>query len=209
MLNTCYKEMAFPRLPDELMPPQIDAQTIAEVERLQSASTKRRSNVLMSSGLVRNAFYKSNRLRDEELSRWVAFNMPILNGFKDAYWISTQETWGTRDHTPHTDSGRYGQFIYVIELGGRSVVTSWYRERGKPLFRQEEHLGKISDTTGLEKIESVVLKEHTWYFFNTKILHGVENLDSRRKSVSISFETMQLMTAVAGSFAAQPACESS
>lgn len=94
--------------------------------------------------------------------------------------------WGA-----HCDIQKVYKFFYIIKDGGPDCVTTWYQEQGKPLCRESEtrdfeHMVHCTDYARLTVIDSARLPVKQWIFFNTQILHGVENISEMRASIQIS-----------------------
>jgi hypothetical protein len=92
---------------------------------------------------------------------------------------------------PHIDRTRYYTLMYFTDLGGNDVVTSFYQEQGGPLVRPEIRLPSpeialIYDK--LELVDSVKFEKNRWVILNSKIIHGIENMQRCRKSIQVSLD---------------------
>ena len=94
---------------------------------------------------------------------------------------------------PHVDGPR-GDYVlnYVIEAGGDSVYTKWYRAEGQPLIRPEHRKGLyLTSMKGLVLLDQVVVPQGSWSLVESRVIHTVDNLTSRRVSLSIGFTVDQ------------------
>lgn len=126
------------------------------------------------------------------------------------YWISEDFEHWIKDHVqqetlgcginvfedgelvaPHVDANRNFSIQYILETGGDSVETAWYRQKGKDILRPDiRHvfdLDKIVlDYNQLEELDRICFPAKTWVCLSTNILHAVENLQGRRLALQIS-----------------------
>ena len=72
----------------------------------------------------------------------------------------------------------------MIERGGEDVVTNFWLEKEKPLEREPSVT--VDSYDSLTLIDQVKFPLNTWVLFNSRIIHSVENLESRRASIQIS-----------------------
>lgn len=92
---------------------------------------------------------------------------------------------------PHVDISRDYTFVYMLDLGGNNVETTWYRQQGYNLVRPDlksvfdpDVITKNFDT--LEEVDRIKLPLHKWVCLNASILHAVENIESTRVGIQIS-----------------------
>lgn len=112
-----------------------------------------------------------------------------LNTINEKYDVCIQWMFGSDGRNVHTDWKRSWTLFYVIDTGGSNVITSWYIEEGKPLVREwDPSLSKIEDNSPYKKVFEMTLKPQTWYFFNSSILHSVENATSVRSMLFVNFK---------------------
>jgi hypothetical protein len=94
-------------------------------------------------------------------------------------------------HGAHMDSGRNYILIYLIESGGTKVDTVFYQENGYPIERPRitdydpYHLHDYADLTEIDRVEIPLRK---WIMLNTRIIHGVEGIESTRIAYQIGFD---------------------
>jgi len=114
---------------------------------------------------------------DTKISNWVHENIG-----KFAY-VSIQHMHGGKTIPPHVDEIRSNAYNYIIATG--NATTSFY----KPT-KQFEQLKVYPHTTfdldKLELIEQIKIKPRRWHKINTSMIHGVDNLEYDRISLSLS-----------------------
>jgi hypothetical protein len=96
-------------------------------------------------------------------------------------------------HVVHSDINRKYALNYIFKAGGEDVITSWYHEKNKPIFRTKTSGGQQSDNgivhyENLTLLDSTVFKPFTWYLLNVSILHDVDNIVSNRESITLSIK---------------------
>jgi len=94
-------------------------------------------------------------------------------------------------HGAHLDSGRNYILIYLIESGGNKVDTVFYQENGYPIERprtKEYDPCHVHDYSNLTEIYRVEVPLRKWILLNTRILHGVEGIESTRIAYQIGFD---------------------
>ena len=92
---------------------------------------------------------------------------------------------GSSIQGPHVDRpfGKY-KIYYLITPGGEKVVTSWYKEKNCPLFRERNTV--VNDYSYLEIVDSIQIPTGRWILFNTNILHDVTGLESTRMNLVVT-----------------------
>jgi hypothetical protein len=137
--------------------------------------------------------YTYGLVRYEELDNWLKINIPGLpTYFNVLYQTQISRNNSPSTHIIHTDKERVSALNFLIDDGGPDVVTSWYKENGKELFRQAKPGGIQTDSgavsyQNVELLKSAKLEKNHWYIIDTRILHDVDNITTTRKSISISF----------------------
>jgi hypothetical protein len=124
-----------------------------------------------------------------ELLEWLKSN--IVDEAIDISLSFHNITDDVESQYPHIDRTRYYTLMYFTDLGGDDVVTSFYQEQGGPIVRPEIRLPSpemalIRDR--LEIIDSTRFEESRWVILNSKIIHGIENMERCRKSIQISLD---------------------
>lgn len=123
--------------------------------------------------------YENNR----ELYDWLVSNIYPNCTYKDKIRFHCDH--GAVFNGPHTDRKRVLAFNYYFDLGGEKVETIWYKHKHKRIFLGEGHYP--TDYNLLDEQESVIFESNVWYLLNVGVIHGVENLKSPRKYVSLSY----------------------
>lgn len=88
-------------------------------------------------------------------------------------------------HGPHLDPYRNYGLLYLVDLGGSNVVTSWWKKQNSPIMYSLEDYPAIvfEDYTNLELYDSTIFEIGIWYLINTRVLHSVENIEHRRIAI--------------------------
>lgn len=84
---------------------------------------------------------------------------------------------------PHIDEARSKAINYLIETGGEASTT---------FYQPKNEYKKLSITpqvvipyTRLDVIESTVIEKKLWHELDVKVIHGVENISSRRLALTL------------------------
>lgn len=133
-----------------------------------------------------NVLYK-RYTPNQELLDWIHNN--ISNQYT-TIGVQIQDPGKTNHtHAPHADASfRNWVLNYSLQTGGPNVITSWYQCNGAPVVRPSPEAYRPADITEFEKIESVQFEPCRWHLLNASILHGVENIQTDRISISLGFE---------------------
>ena len=86
---------------------------------------------------------------------------------------------------PHTDRSRNWVLMWIIDAGGDNVNTVFWQENGFDVERDPGYYP--TSYRNLIELESQVFATNCWVLLNAKVIHSIENLQSVRKSVQISF----------------------
>lgn len=85
----------------------------------------------------------------------------------------------------HTDKTRSWVLIYYVRTGGSKATLNFYQEKNTNIIRD---LNIYSyNYNDLKKIESHYPKDGEWWLLNTLVLHDVQNIDSMRLAIQVSF----------------------
>lgn len=92
---------------------------------------------------------------------------------------------------PHIDASRSYSIHYVLDKGGDSVDTIWWKEKEKSLLRRDLkgnfNLNDVVDHYNrLEEISRIRVPEKKWILMNVDILHSVEFFERPRISIQVS-----------------------
>jgi hypothetical protein len=124
----------------------------------------------------------------DEWRQWVAENIhPNIELNMQGVAFTT----GGRYHGAHADATRNYALIYVIDSGGKNVNTVFYQEKNQPLLRPRtlavDRL-TVDDYSLLDEFEKVNFPTKKWVLINTRIIHGVENIEKIRIAYQIGFD---------------------
>jgi len=89
---------------------------------------------------------------------------------------------GDRKVNPHCDYRKWA-LNYVYETGGENVATSFYGEKDQRILRDPGC--RITNHESLTVLKTVVIEPNRWHILNTNVLHGVSNVETVRKAVTI------------------------
>jgi len=137
--------------------------------------------------------YTMGDLNSDQLTGWLENNiLGVESRFNILYQTQQARNNMPSTHIVHSDRERLTALNYIIDEGGEDVITSWYKENNKELFRERKTSGGQSDSgfvnyQNLELLKSAKLEKNCWYIIDTRILHDVDNITGTRKSISISF----------------------
>jgi hypothetical protein len=89
----------------------------------------------------------------------------------------------------HCDRVRTIAINYYIDLGGSNVETSFYNEYNDPSDIVGGYVLPYSKHKPISKYQT---DKDTWYFFNTKQYHSVENIETTRIILSCTMNVKYL-----------------
>lgn len=183
-----YRELDFPAIPKELL------------EILQEGAPLIPKKTVPDIGYG-GRFYKNDReltacrytygvIYNRDFDRWLAANLPI-EPMSKVYQQQHANAGRPSTHIVHADILRSYALNYYVDLGGEGVITSWYRERGKPLIRSKTRGGQQADTGAvdygdLDILDQMEFQAGRWYLLAVSILHDVDHISTTRNSVSIA-----------------------
>jgi hypothetical protein len=142
--------------------------------------------------------YKKGIFKHAPLLKWLKDNKIPGAGNTDEVAMQIQ-TAGT--HIIHSDIARIYALNYVIETGGKDVVTRWFQEKNMPLRRSKDRGWKQADTGVVKYDDCQVLgqltcEKHKWYLIAVDILHDVGVITETRKSISFNFVNPSILNLV-------------
>jgi hypothetical protein len=73
--------------------------------------------------------------------------------------------------------------MYLLLKDNDDQETVFWREDRKPLRRKRDTVQP--GYQGLTKLGSIVIPLHTWVYFDTTVLHSVENIHGSRVAIHI------------------------
>lgn len=86
---------------------------------------------------------------------------------------------------PHTDLTRDYVLLYNIQTGGEDARLCFWQESGEDLIRPR--MTTVDRSARLKLVSEVAGPSNCWYLMNTSVLHSVENTNSVRVNLQISF----------------------
>jgi hypothetical protein len=132
-----------------------------------------------------------------ELTEWIRTNITELVsicGIQTMSWPDNLPA-SKRNVDPHCDKRRWA-LNYVYETGGPNVATTLYQEKGYPLIRDPGC--RLTKFDGLEVVESVVIEPRRWHLLSTNVLHGVSNVNTTRKAVTVGLNIDDPLSVING-----------
>lgn len=176
-----YKILDIPTIPNELL--ILDHEPTAVVPDIGYGLKHIKNGVRLY-----GARYSRNKLIYGPLINWLLENIKGISKQDISFGKTEHATGGY--HIVHSDLNRSNTLNYYIDLGGDSVVTSWYQEKGKPLYRTKQEGGKQTDSgmveyDNLDLLESVICERFKWYSFVNNVLHDAGPVIGCRSFISI------------------------
>jgi len=128
---------------------------------------------------------------DEKLKTWIINHVPGIT--EDMIFLQSFTGGGTTQLI-HSDIRRVFALNYIVKTGGDNVITTWYQEKNKPLFRWKDpdlhgfgqSDDQIVDYNNCEVLEQVRFEAHQWTLIKTDVLHDIDHMTSVRSAVSIA-----------------------
>lgn len=123
----------------------------------------------------------------EDWEQWVREN--IIPKFRET-GVRTSVGDGISVHGPHADAPIKWKFFYLIEEGGDNVMTTFYIENGHLAARHStpDNLVAPTDYATITPIDRVHIPTNQWVFFDTRVIHAVENIQSDRTILVVSVD---------------------
>lgn len=174
-----------PSIPDCFVP---DLLARAYYERRQDTSQNHlrpeyRSRMI--SNIATNEALPSTRSQRYQTSAdfadWVRKN--VVDDYTECSISVTEHALGCI-HGAHTDWTRHWILIYPFVRGGARCQTTWYQQHGQDVRRSD--LGcYVTDYSQIQILDHVIMQERSWFALDTRVLHGVENIECDRITVQI------------------------
>lgn len=118
---------------------------------------------------------------DQETVDWMLSNVASNFNTSNAGW-----QYFDAQQVPHTDITREWVLLYNLKLGGPNVELVFYQEPGKGLVN--ERGAGFDDYSHLFEVMRVPSPpEHQWFMFNSQVVHGIQNQQSTRLNLQLSF----------------------
>jgi len=128
----------------------------------------------------RKASYKRWAAKPE-LLEWLNIH---ISSYVNIAGIQTQEG----NLQPHCDKRRWA-VNYLIKTGGTNATTEFYQRPNHPVIFSGSGY-ELSPEDELKVIKQVVIEPGRWHIINTHILHGVTNVESQRRAVTIGLNSI-------------------
>ena len=174
-----YKEINLPIIPKELL--NLDLNDPIVIKDIGYGLIHQKNNKILTA-----CEYIHGHLSYRPLIDWLLKNVPGINQDQIKGQIQSSGT-----HIVHSDIRRFAALNYIVDTGGENVITSWYQEKNKPLKRNKTISKQQSDEgfvdyNNLEILDSVKFEKNKWYLIDVSVLHDVDNIETFRKSITIS-----------------------
>jgi hypothetical protein len=113
---------------------------------------------------------------------WMSNNIATNFNTKNAGW-----QYFDAQQVPHTDITREWVLLYNLEVGGDQVELVFYQEPGKQLVN-ERGAGFDEYNHLFEVMRVPSPPANTWFMFNSQVIHGIQNQQSTRVNLQLSFD---------------------
>lgn len=118
------------------------------------------------------------------------FNIQVFNHNKNNEILSFY---------PHTDGIRAEYVLnYIIKTGGNNVKTQWFRHKNddiyKPKLINNGHTECNHENLTLQ--DEIVFTKNQWALIDARPLHAIDNLESTRIALSISYKKIECPWAI-------------
>lgn len=178
-----YKELNFPPIPEMLLSEEI-------IPEIGTDDIGYGGEHFKNGEQLKPCSYWFSEIKNKELRSWLWKNVPGTKMVSRMTYQQAHHPTGGH-HVVHSDILRSYAINYMIELGGKDVYTSWYKEKDKPLTRIKKNGNGQSDTgyinyNDLELLDTVKFEQGKWYIMATNILHDVGKIVGSRRSITIS-----------------------
>lgn len=165
-----YKHLDLPPLPLDLTQRILD---FASVTPELPPTTAIPNQLTKGNQTINNLQYLRRSLTGEY------FDWAKKHILKDTKEISVSiSNFGPGSMAPHTDRKRDWVLLYIIEQGGENAATTFWQEHNKPILRRRMIAVNNYDT--LDRLDYCVFQKGNWYLATTRVLHSVENVETRR-----------------------------
>lgn len=148
-----------------------------------------RTRSVVKDHTVKQSRCQQSRIMGEDWADWVRTNI-----VKDFIETGVRVSLPVSDtHGAHTDPLRKWKLYYLLERGGDSAVTKFYREPGYPIVRDQSDEHVICNNLDvLEEIDCVQWPLNQWVLLNTMVIHSVENVPNLRYNLTVSIKPCEL-----------------
>lgn len=98
-------------------------------------------------------------------------------------WITTSTDYITSYYRPHSDAYRKLGLNYILDTGGNNVTTTMYTK----VDNSDSPLASVCDYEDVTALRSYNLHENVWYGLEASRYHSVDNIQTPRLLLTISF----------------------
>jgi len=121
----------------------------------------------------------------QEFERWVSDH--ICGTYLNVGISVSDPGEFTNTHGPHVDETRDAALLWMYDTGGPEVITMFWQQQGQPVV-QLQRSNYPTEYADLIEIDQRHYQSGHWYLLNTHVMHGVENIRSRRVALHVSLE---------------------
>jgi len=133
----------------------------------------------------------------DELSNWIQEHIIeniSLAGIQTMTWPD-EVSRHDRYVSPHCDRRKWA-LNYIIDPGGPDVRTEFYLEHNQSLLRDSNI--RVFDYNRLTTVHNVNILPGKWHLINTNVLHGVTNVETVRKAVTVGLNVDDPLSVIKG-----------
>ena len=144
-------------------------------------------DVKTADGTITKSRHVESYTMGDDWEQWVRDN--IINEYLET-GVRTSVGFNSNIHGVHVDNPIKWKFFYLIEEGGENVITTFYLEKGHTAVRYStpDNMVYSVDYSNLIPIDPVHIPLEQWVLFDTRIMHGVENILDNRTMLVISVD---------------------
>lgn len=142
-------------------------------------------DLVLADGSTTKSRHVESVAMGDDWEKWVREN--IISQFIET-GVRTSVGDGISVHGPHADAPIKWKFFYLIEEGGDNVLTSFYLEQGHLAVRNSSPDNIVSprNYSDIMAIDTVRIPVNRWVFFDTRVIHAVENIITNRTMLVVS-----------------------
>ena len=179
----------FPTVPQHFVDRALEYQQLFNRNKVvySHLSEQYKNRQLLKNNKIEKSVYQIQYDLGYDFYHWVHENINSSGyecgvAYLDGSWGSTQGA--------HTDQRRIYSLLYLLEPGGDDTKTVFYREQGQEIIRTTPQ-SYCDNYDLLDVIDEVQFPVGQWVVLNTQILHGVENVKTRRISLQASTNVLE------------------
>lgn len=149
---------------------------------LDEPSNKKKQYYIDTDKKIKRGVTPTRYLVDSDLEQWIKEN--ISDSHHQIIVAMHENNNDSNLFAVHTDRTRSWILVYYLRTGGEKATLNFYQEKYMNIVRD---LDISCRYTNLKKLESHSPKDREWWLFNTMVLHDVQNIDSVRIAIQLSF----------------------